>query len=317
MWLAFLSCLVIGGGWAHSPILLTDVKTLTLKAGHQTASRRGPPVPQLECVGGNCKEGKEYVEVMQCTNKGTDASGIPQWECKAELPANWRLGTTDVSCEGYLNADDPYILAGSCGVEYTLHGPAAKAPAPRPQPQPQRVVEHVYHAPAPAPAPRPAPASSADSVPFSWAGLAAGVVSIATVVLVVAAFTICIMLCIGLCSWIDSYTPRVSPRIRTVPVAPAVPVYPTVPVATPLYPTYPMAQPAGYSNVVCTSAGVSDFATGYVMGHASAAQPAAVYHAPPCPRTPSPPRHRRSPSPEPAPKHTAYISTGYGTTKRR
>lgn len=313
MWLGAILSFLILGVWAHSPILLSDVKTLTLKAGHQTASRRGPPVPQLECVGGNCKEGKEYVEVMQCTNKGGDASGVPQWECKAELPANWRLGTTDVSCEGYLHADDPYILAGSCGVEYTLHGPPVKAPAPAPRPQPPKVVEHVYHAPAPAPA-----ASSVHDVPFSWAGLAAGVVSIATVFLVVAAFTIGIILCIGLCSWIDSYTPRVSPRIRTAPVAvaPAVPVYPTVPVATPLYPTYPMAQPAGYSNVVCTSAGVSDFATGYVMGHASAAQPAAVYHAPPRPRTPSPPRHR-SPSPEPAPKHTTHISTGYGTTKRR
>ena len=30
------------------------------------------------------------------------------------------LGSVNVICEGYDYPDDPYILAGSCGLEYTL-----------------------------------------------------------------------------------------------------------------------------------------------------------------------------------------------------
>jgi hypothetical protein len=30
------------------------------------------------------------------------------------------LGSTDVICEGYDSADDPYVLKGSCAVEYRL-----------------------------------------------------------------------------------------------------------------------------------------------------------------------------------------------------
>lgn len=34
---------------------------------------------------------------------------------------NWyRFGRLEVSCEGYNSPDDPYILKGSCGLEYTL-----------------------------------------------------------------------------------------------------------------------------------------------------------------------------------------------------
>ena len=43
-----------------------------------------------------------------------------QWECKADLPDTLRFGATDVSCEGYANRNDPYVLVGSCGVEYEL-----------------------------------------------------------------------------------------------------------------------------------------------------------------------------------------------------
>lgn len=34
---------------------------------------------------------------------------------------NWyRFGKVEISCEGYNSPDDPYILRGSCGLEYTL-----------------------------------------------------------------------------------------------------------------------------------------------------------------------------------------------------
>jgi len=41
-------------------------------------------------------------------------------ECEADLDSSVRFGTTTVSCEGYSQPDDPYILKGSCGLEYSL-----------------------------------------------------------------------------------------------------------------------------------------------------------------------------------------------------
>jgi len=32
----------------------------------------------------------------------------------------YRFGKISVSCEGYDYPEDPYILAGSCGLEYTI-----------------------------------------------------------------------------------------------------------------------------------------------------------------------------------------------------
>lgn len=57
---------------------------------------------------------------------------IFQWECKAELDKGVSLGETTVSCEGYNypgmmylylcnQLEDPYVLAGSCGVEFYLN----------------------------------------------------------------------------------------------------------------------------------------------------------------------------------------------------
>lgn len=102
-------------------VLLSKVSSLTVRGGQKTASRRVSPVPQLQCVGSPevCK--LYSVDVMRCTNEGSDydAESI-QWACKASLPDEFKLGSTDVSCEGYESSDDPYILKGSCGVEYKL-----------------------------------------------------------------------------------------------------------------------------------------------------------------------------------------------------
>ena len=101
-------------------VLLSNIKTLTLHAGRQTTSRRGPPVPQLECVGGNAR-GLHAVDVMRCTNAGADyAPEDVQWTCQASLPSEFKLGSTEVVCEGYESPEDPYVLKGSCGVEYRL-----------------------------------------------------------------------------------------------------------------------------------------------------------------------------------------------------
>lgn len=102
-------------------VLLSKVSALTVRAGKQTASRRVKPVPQLQCVGpaNICK--LYAVDMMRCTNEGSDYDeNNVQWSCKASLPEEFKLGATDVSCEGYLSSEDPYVLSGSCGVEYRL-----------------------------------------------------------------------------------------------------------------------------------------------------------------------------------------------------
>ncbi|KAL9105339.1 MAG: hypothetical protein Q9187_008727, partial [Circinaria calcarea] len=101
-------------------ILLSNVKTLTLRKELKTSHRRVSAVPQLKCVGGNAK-GLYEVDVLRCNNQGSDydAENI-QWTCTASLPSEFKLGSTDVICEGYDSSSDPYVLKGSCGVEYRL-----------------------------------------------------------------------------------------------------------------------------------------------------------------------------------------------------
>lgn len=102
-------------------ILLSKVESLTFRGGKMTTSRRVSAVPQLSCAGPSeiCK--LYDVEVMRCTNEGADydAENI-QWACRADLPEEFKLGSTDVACEGYASSDDTYVLKGSCGVEYRL-----------------------------------------------------------------------------------------------------------------------------------------------------------------------------------------------------
>jgi hypothetical protein len=101
-------------------VLLSNIKTLTLHGSRQTTSRRSPAVPQLDCVGGNAK-GLHDVDVMRCTNAGSDYGPEDvQWTCQASLPKEFKLGSTEVVCEGYESSEDPYVLKGSCGVEYRL-----------------------------------------------------------------------------------------------------------------------------------------------------------------------------------------------------
>lgn len=123
---ALLSLLVIssaGPALARPPknaVLLSNVKSLTLRANSKTSHRRVPAIPQLKCVGGNAR-GLYEVDVMRCTNQGSDYEDEDiQWSCTANLPADFKLGSTDVICEGYDSPTDPYILKGSCGVEYRL-----------------------------------------------------------------------------------------------------------------------------------------------------------------------------------------------------
>ncbi|XP_053226699.1 store-operated calcium entry-associated regulatory factor [Podarcis raffonei] len=107
-------------GWAQQDkILLREIQALTLYPGRFTNYRRTSPVPQLHCTGGSAGCAAYTPEVVQCYNKGWDGQDV-QWECKAHMDISYRFGKIEVSCEGYDYPDDPYILKGSCGLEYTL-----------------------------------------------------------------------------------------------------------------------------------------------------------------------------------------------------
>lgn len=103
-------------------ILLSNVQTLTLRGDRQTTSRRVSPIPQLTCVGPSKKICDMYqIEAMRCTNEGYDYDAEDvQWTCTASLPSEFKLGATDVVCEGYRSSEDKWVLKGSCGVEYRL-----------------------------------------------------------------------------------------------------------------------------------------------------------------------------------------------------
>ncbi|CAO3570549.1 unnamed protein product [Mortierella alpina] len=106
-------------GSSHKKVRLRDVQTLTFHKGRLTTGRRTSPVPQTSCVGGNAC-GDFEPDVIQCKNAGFDGSNV-QWKCQAELPDNLKFGKLDVYCEGFDYPDDPYVLKGSCGLEYNLH----------------------------------------------------------------------------------------------------------------------------------------------------------------------------------------------------
>lgn len=96
-----------------------DVQVLTLKPNTLTTGRRNNPIQQLTCVGGDACSHANKITSMQCENKGWDGTTI-NWRCEAIMDDYYRLGKTEISCEGYDYAGDPYILAGSCAAEYEL-----------------------------------------------------------------------------------------------------------------------------------------------------------------------------------------------------
>ncbi|XP_067886510.1 store-operated calcium entry-associated regulatory factor [Heterodontus francisci] len=100
-------------------VLLREVQTLTLYSGQYTTGRRTSPVPQLQCVGGTAGCSAFFPHVVQCYNKGWDGYDV-QWECKTDMDSAYRFGPITVSCEGYNYPEDPYILKGSCGLEYVI-----------------------------------------------------------------------------------------------------------------------------------------------------------------------------------------------------
>eukprot|EP00998_Keelungia_sp_KM082_P006349 NODE_2603_length_1028_cov_33.294118_g2584_i0.p1 GENE.NODE_2603_length_1028_cov_33.294118_g2584_i0~~NODE_2603_length_1028_cov_33.294118_g2584_i0.p1 ORF type:complete len:294 (+),score=21.95 NODE_2603_length_1028_cov_33.294118_g2584_i0:68-949(+) len=116
---ALLLLMLCIGAFAHQRVHMDEVTALTFRKGKMTTARRSSPIPQMNCVGGSAM-GRYMPETMQCTRVGSAGGTDVQWKCTAELGAEYRLGQTQVSCEGFEYAEDPYILKGSCGVEFTL-----------------------------------------------------------------------------------------------------------------------------------------------------------------------------------------------------
>ncbi|MCJ1275641.1 hypothetical protein MMC21_003444 [Puttea exsequens] len=101
-------------------VLLSNVKSLTLRKELKTTHNRVSAVPQLKCIGGTA-QGLYDIDVLRCKNAGSSYGDEDvQWTCTASLPSEFKLGSTDVICEGFSSSDDLYVLKGSCGVKYRL-----------------------------------------------------------------------------------------------------------------------------------------------------------------------------------------------------
>jgi store-operated calcium entry-associated regulatory factor len=81
---------------------------IILKRGEYTASRRVAPVPQLSCVGGSAR-GEYEPDTVLCRNLGSGnvRQQNTMWKCEAaDMPEEYKLGRTEVVCEGYEHSDD-------------------------------------------------------------------------------------------------------------------------------------------------------------------------------------------------------------------
>jgi hypothetical protein len=115
----FIAILSVCSGDARSHTNTSNsIHISDFKNGELTLAGRNPSENQLKCIGGNSFNFE--ISVIQCKNTGFDGTTV-HWKCEAELPTHYRLGKTDVVCEGYSKTGDEYLLKGSCMVEYTLH----------------------------------------------------------------------------------------------------------------------------------------------------------------------------------------------------
>ncbi|XP_006459447.1 hypothetical protein AGABI2DRAFT_201707, partial [Agaricus bisporus var. bisporus H97] len=100
-----------------SRLELAKIPALTFYKDAWTTSQRTSPIKQLTCVGKPCR--LYQPEVVRCVNLGGSGTDV-DWKCEADLPERLRFGKVDVSCEGWSKSGDPFVLKGSCGLEYRL-----------------------------------------------------------------------------------------------------------------------------------------------------------------------------------------------------
>jgi len=117
--IVFLAAFLAVQGAKNDKVRMIDIEALTFEKGKMTTGRRTAPIDQLRCVGGSAMHSQYNPEVVQCKNVGHDGYDV-QWECKADLESDVKFGKVTVSCEGYDDKDDPFVLKGSCALEYNL-----------------------------------------------------------------------------------------------------------------------------------------------------------------------------------------------------
>ncbi|KAI0058595.1 DUF1183-domain-containing protein [Artomyces pyxidatus] len=100
-----------------SRVALASIPSLTLYRDALTATRRGQPIQQLECLGKACR--LFTPDVVRCVNMGGAGNEV-DWKCEADLPEALRLGRVEVSCEGWSGPGDSDVLKGSCSLAYRL-----------------------------------------------------------------------------------------------------------------------------------------------------------------------------------------------------
>lgn len=108
------------GQYSTNRILKADIKSLVLRSNAWTTSRRSAPLQQLTCKSG-CHLG--VPNTVLCENKGSDGTDHFNWKCETQdLVKGVRFGLVEINCEGYDNIMDPFVLIGSCAMEYSLIG---------------------------------------------------------------------------------------------------------------------------------------------------------------------------------------------------
>lgn len=100
-----------------SRVELSKIRSLTFYKDELTTARRTAPLSQLNCLGKPCRFFQP--EAIRCINTGGEGTNI-DWKCEADLPEALRFGKVEVNCEGFSRPGDPFILKGSCALDYRL-----------------------------------------------------------------------------------------------------------------------------------------------------------------------------------------------------
>jgi hypothetical protein len=157
--------------------LYSAKRLLAVQSGQLARTRRSAKaVPQLECdvsmcigLGVNGCFCDTYIpDTVICRNVGIAEMKEPIWVCEdTHMPAEFQFAAAVVECEGYDSPDDPYILEGSCSVQYALRRrPIPSTSPPTPTPTTQNLL----------PEPRVPPASGIVLAVLVVAGLGCGLI---------------------------------------------------------------------------------------------------------------------------------------------
>jgi SOCE-associated regulatory factor of calcium homoeostasis len=118
-----------GNNLVGDRVYFPSVSSLSFSAEQIAISRRGPPHPQLACVGGSAAETSNQVAIVDCFNVGLvesvsdyDAHGlVPLWSCIPNpVTLNVEISDPRITCEGYSYDGDSYVLKSSCYLTYSL-----------------------------------------------------------------------------------------------------------------------------------------------------------------------------------------------------